>query len=70
MNNKTVYNVNKFGAAAHEKTVNTQAVQKAVVLFMNNPNVCLSEEKARELFNRMLKNTKAYLPYYDKYLAE
>ncbi len=43
--------------------------EKAFVLFMNNPNVCLSEEKARELFNRMLENTKQYLPYYDKYLA-
>jgi alpha-galactosidase len=43
--------------------------EKAFVLFMNNPNVCLSEEKARELFNRMLENTKEYLPYYDKYLA-
>ena len=43
--------------------------EKAFVLFMNNPNVCLSEDKARELFNRMLDNTKQYLPYYDKYLA-
>ena len=44
--------------------------EKAFVLFMNNPNVCLSEEKARELFNRMLENTKKYLPYYDNYLAK
>lgn len=43
--------------------------EKAFVLFMNNPNVCLTEEKARELFNRMLENTKAYLPYYDAYRA-
>jgi alpha-galactosidase len=44
--------------------------EKAFVLFMNNPNVCLSEDKARELFNRMLDNTKQYLPYYAKYLAK
>ncbi len=43
--------------------------EKAFVAFLNNPNVCLTEEKARELFNRMLENTKAYLPYYDDYLA-
>ena len=35
---------------------------------MNNPNMCLPEDKARELFNRMLENTKAYLPYYDNYV--
>ena len=42
--------------------------EKAFVAFMNNPNVCLDEDKARELFNRMLTNTKAYLPYYDEYM--
>ena len=42
--------------------------EKAFVSFLNNPNMCLSEDKARELFDRMLENTKAYLPYYDKYL--
>ena len=42
--------------------------EKAFVAFMNNPNMCLSEEKARELFDRMLANTKAYLPYYDEYV--
>ena len=42
--------------------------EKAFVAFMNNPNMCLSEEKARELFDRMLYNTKAYLPYYDEYV--
>ena len=43
--------------------------EKAFVAFLNNPNVCLPEDKARELFDRMLENTKAYLPYYDAYLA-
>ncbi len=42
--------------------------EKAFVVFLNNPNVCLSEEKARELFDRMLEATKAYLPYYDDYV--
>ena len=43
--------------------------EKAFVAFLNNPNMCLSEEKARELFDKMLENTKAYLPYYDAYVA-
>ena len=42
--------------------------EKAFVAFLNNPNMCLEEDKARELFDKMLENTKAYLPYYDKYL--
>ena len=42
--------------------------EKAFVAFMNNPNMCLDEDKARELFNRMLANTKTYLPYYDEYM--
>ena len=42
--------------------------EKAFVAFLNNPNVCLPEDKARELFDKMLENTKAYLPYYDAYL--
>jgi len=41
--------------------------EKAFVAFLNNPNMCLNAEKARELFDRMLENTKAYLPYYDAY---
>ena len=41
--------------------------EKAFVAFMNNPNVCLPEDKARELFDKMLDNTKAYLPYYKEY---
>ena len=42
--------------------------EKAFVIFLNNPNVCLNEDKARELFDRMLENTKEYLPYYDEYI--
>lgn len=42
--------------------------EKAFVAFLNNPNMCLSADKARELFDRMLENTKAYLPYYDAYV--
>ena len=43
--------------------------EKAFVAFMNNPNMCLNEAKARELFDKMLDNTKAYLPkeYYEAY---
>lgn len=42
--------------------------EKAFVIFLNNPNVCLNADKARELFDRMLENTKEYLPYYDEYI--
>lgn len=42
--------------------------EKAFVVFLNNPNMCLNVDKARELFDRMLENTKAYLPYYDAYI--
>lgn len=42
--------------------------EKAFVAFLNNPNMCLPVDKARELFDRMLENTKAYLPYYDRYV--
>lgn len=42
--------------------------ERAFVLFLNNPNVCLPVDKARELFDRMLYNTREYLPYYDKYV--
>lgn len=38
--------------------------------FVNDPNVQLSLDKARVLFDEMLFNTKEYLPYYDRYLAE
>ncbi len=41
--------------------------EAAFLAFCNDPNVCLTQEKARELFNRMLENTKAYLPYYEEY---
>ncbi len=43
--------------------------EKAFTAFLNNPNVCIAADKARELFDRMLKNTKAYLPYYDEYIG-
>ena len=36
--------------------------------FVNDPNVCLPLEKARELFDKMLFNTKKYLPDYEKYI--
>lgn len=42
--------------------------EKAFIVFLNNPNVCLPVDKARELFDRMLYNTKEYLPYYEEYL--
>ena len=44
--------------------------EQAFVAFMNNPNVCLPEEKARELFDKMLFNTKKYLPYYEEYVSK
>ena len=39
----------------------------AFTAFRNNPNVCLPLDKARELFEQMLENTKEYLPYYEQY---
>lgn len=42
--------------------------EKAFVAFLNNPNVCLPVDKARELFDKMLFNTKKYLPFYDDYV--
>ena len=36
----------------------------AFSVFVNNPNVNLPIDKARELFDKMLEKTKAYLPYY------
>lgn len=42
--------------------------EKAFVAFLNNPNVCLPVDKARELFDKMLFNTKKYLPFYDEYV--
>lgn len=35
--------------------------------FVNDPLVTISTSDARKLFDEMLKNTKAYLPDYDKY---
>ncbi|HCU55803.1 MAG TPA: alpha-glucosidase/alpha-galactosidase, partial [Clostridiales bacterium] len=36
--------------------------------FQNDANVCISPEKSRELFDQMLANTKAYLPFYDQWV--
>lgn len=41
--------------------------EKAFTAFLNNPNVCIADDKARELFDKMLYNTKEYLPYYQNY---
>ena len=43
--------------------------EKAFSVFVNNPNVNLSFDDARKLFDEMLENTKEYLPYYDAYKA-
>lgn len=43
--------------------------EKAFTAFVNDANVDLSITDARELFDAMLENTKAYLPFYDKYKA-
>ena len=42
--------------------------EKAFIAFLNNPNVCLSVKDARVLFDKMLYNTREYLPYYEKYI--
>lgn len=38
--------------------------------FINDPNVELSKEDARKLFDEMLYNTRKYLPAYEKYVAK
>ncbi|MBR5900386.1 MAG: alpha-glucosidase/alpha-galactosidase, partial [Clostridia bacterium] len=38
--------------------------------FVNSPNMTAPLDKAREMFDRMLFNTKEYLPYYDEYVAK
>jgi alpha-galactosidase len=35
--------------------------------FVNSPNMTAPLDKAREMFDRMLYNTRKYLPFYDKY---
>ena len=42
----------------------------AFTAFSNNANVNLPIEEARKLFDEMLENTKAYLPYYEQYKAQ
>ncbi|MBQ8292164.1 MAG: alpha-glucosidase/alpha-galactosidase [Clostridia bacterium] len=39
----------------------------AFSVFVNNPNVNLPFAAARKLFDEMLENTKAYLPFYEQY---
>lgn len=38
--------------------------------FINDPNVNLPLDKAKELFDKMIENTKEYLPYYNEYKAQ
>ena len=35
--------------------------------FQNDANVCISPAELRELFDKMLENTKEYLPFYDEW---
>ncbi len=63
-----------FRIVTEQETV-TDAVlcgdyERVFSVFVNDPNVCLPLDKARELFDEMLFNTKDYLPYYDKYVGE
>ena len=54
-----------------QETVVTAALdgdyEMAFNAFLNDANVNLPIDKARELFDKMLENTKSYLPYYDAY---
>ncbi len=43
--------------------------EKVFLAFCNDPNVCLTQEKAKQLFIEMLENTKAYLPKYEERMA-
>ena len=38
--------------------------------FQNDANMPLDPAQARELYDQMLEKTKAYLPAYDKYVAQ
>lgn len=42
--------------------------ERVFTAFLNDANMDLSIEEARELFDAMLYNTREYLPYYGKYL--
>lgn len=44
--------------------------ERVFKVFLNDPNVNLPVDKARELFDRMLFNTKEYLPLYDNYVEQ
>ena len=37
--------------------------------FVNSPNMTAPLDKAREMFDRMLYNTRNYLPFYEQYMA-
>ena len=37
--------------------------------FVNSPNMTAPLDKAREMFDRMLYNTRKYLPFYEQYMA-
>lgn len=43
--------------------------KRAFQIFTADPNVNLSLRDARKLYDEMLENTCAYLPYYDKYVG-
>ena len=47
--------------AAHERDL-----EQAFIPFMNDPLVDLPEKKARELFDKMVENTRHYLKEYEK----
>jgi alpha-galactosidase/6-phospho-beta-glucosidase family protein len=38
--------------------------------FAQDPLVTVSQEKAKELFLRMVENTKEYIPFAEEYLAQ
>lgn len=38
--------------------------------FINDPNVDIPLDKAKELFDKMIENTKEYLPFYEKYKSQ
>ena len=40
----------------------------ALKAFQNDANVCISPAESRELFDKMLENTKEYLPFYDEWI--
>jgi alpha-galactosidase len=51
------------------RAVMEEDYELAFQAFINDPNVALSKEDARKLFDEMLYNTRKYLPAYEKYVA-